>query len=173
MVRSPPTRPQARAQSSRWFAAPRSALQIAVPAMRSQSTPITIPVPSTLGLAMPTSSELARTAFGREYRRGGDRCKDCNRGARTQQQVQMGVSIPLLPLGARVRVQRGIWPLEEGVEGRTGNVTDASEYRAHRYGVVLDGEQATRYFRPEELAVVDVPEPTPDSIAAKRRRALP
>ena len=85
----------------------------------------------------------------------------------------MGVSIPLLPLGARVRVQRGSWPLESGVEGRTGNVTDASEYRAHRYGVVLDGEPSARYFRPEELVAIETPALPPDSIAAKRRRALP
>ena len=85
----------------------------------------------------------------------------------------MGVSIPLLPLGARVRVQRGSWPLEPGVEGRSGHVTEASEYRAHRYGVVLDGEQVTRFFRPEELAVQDYPEAPADVAAAKRRRALP
>mgnify|MGYP006206398339 CR=1 FL=1 len=51
-VSRPPTRPQASAQSSRPLAAPRMALQIEVPAMSSQSTPITIPVPITLGLAM-------------------------------------------------------------------------------------------------------------------------
>jgi len=85
----------------------------------------------------------------------------------------MGVSIPLVPLGARVRVQRGIWPLEPGVDGRTGSVTDASEYRPHRYGVTLDGEQTARYFRPEELIVIDAPEPPADVAAAKRRRALP
>ena len=85
----------------------------------------------------------------------------------------MGVSIPLLPQGARVRVQRSDLPLEDGTEGRTGNVTDASEYRAHRYGVVLDGETATRYFRPEELVVLEAPQLPPDSVEAKRRRALP
>ena len=85
----------------------------------------------------------------------------------------MGVSIPLLPLGARVRVQRGSWPLEAGTEGREGNVTDASEYRAHRYGVVLDGESAARYFRPEELTATDVPQLPADGVEAKRRRALP
>ena len=85
----------------------------------------------------------------------------------------MAVPIPLLPLGARVTVQRATWPLESGVEGRAGNVVEASEYRAHRYGVVLDGEQSVRWFRPEELAVTATPELPPDSIAAKRRRALP
>ncbi len=85
----------------------------------------------------------------------------------------MGVSIPLMPLGARVRVQRGIWPLEPGVEGRTGSVTDTSEYRPHRYGVMLDGEQTARFFRPEELAIVDTPAAPADVAAAKRRRALP
>jgi len=85
----------------------------------------------------------------------------------------MGVSIPLLPQGARVRVQRGTWPLEQGTEGRTGTVVDASEYRAHRYGVVLDGESNARVFRPEELVVEETPQLPPDSVDAKRRRALP
>ena len=85
----------------------------------------------------------------------------------------MGVSIPLLPQGSRVRVQRGPWPLEQGVEGRTGVVTEASEYRPHRYGVTLDGEVAARFFRPEELAVVEAPALPSDMEAAKRRRALP
>jgi hypothetical protein len=85
----------------------------------------------------------------------------------------MGVSIPLVPQGGRVRVQRGQWPLESGVEGRAGTVTDASEYRAHRYGVVLDGEASARYFRPEELAVLETPQLPPDGVEAKRRRALP
>jgi hypothetical protein len=85
----------------------------------------------------------------------------------------MGVSIPLVPQGGRVRVQRGEWPLEDGVEGRTGMVTDASEYRAHRYGVVLDGEVGTRYFRPEELAVLETPQLPADGVEARRRRALP
>jgi hypothetical protein len=52
-------------------------------------------------------------------------------------------------------------------------VTDASEYRPHRYGVTLDGEQTTRFFRPEELAIVDTPAAPADVAAAKRRRALP
>jgi hypothetical protein len=85
----------------------------------------------------------------------------------------MGVAIPLLPQGARVRVQRGTWPLESGTEGRTGTVVDASEYRAHRYGVVLDGETGARFFRPEELVVQETPQLPPDTVDAKRRRALP
>ena len=85
----------------------------------------------------------------------------------------MGVPIPVVPQGARVRVQRAAWPLETGTEGRTGNVTEASEYRAHRYGVVLDGEGSMRWFRPEELVVLDTPQLPPDGVEAKRRRALP
>ena len=85
----------------------------------------------------------------------------------------MGVTIPLLPMGARVQVRRGPYPLEAGLEGRSGVVTDASEYRPHRYGVLLDGEQATRYFRPEELSVTEAPALPPEREDAKRRRALP
>lgn len=86
----------------------------------------------------------------------------------------MGVSIPLLTMGTRVKVRRGPFPLEAGLEGRTGRVTDASEYRPHRYGVTLDGDQAVRYFRPEELETVEAPAlQQPDREDAKRRRALP
>lgn len=85
----------------------------------------------------------------------------------------MGVPIPLLPMGSRVRVRRASWPLEAGVEGRTGHVADASEYRPHRYGVLLDGEQTVRYFRPEELIALEALELAPEREAAKRLRALP
>lgn len=85
----------------------------------------------------------------------------------------MGVSIPLLPQGARVQVKRGPFPLEGGMDGRTGTVTDASEYRPHSYGVTLDGEQSARYFRPEELRPIEAPVLPPDREDAKRRRALP
>ena len=85
----------------------------------------------------------------------------------------MGVPIPLLPMGSRVRVRRGSWPLEAGVEGRTGHVAEASEYRTHRYGVVLEGEQSPRFFRPEELESLDALELAPEREAAKRLRALP
>lgn len=85
----------------------------------------------------------------------------------------MGVSIPLLKPGARVRVRRDTLPLEAGVEGREGAVTDASEYRVHRYGVRLDGETTSRYFRPEELETIEAPALPSDSVDAKRRRALP
>lgn len=85
----------------------------------------------------------------------------------------MGVQIPLLSQGTRVRVQRAAWPLEPGVEGREGSVSDASEYRPQRLGVTLDGEPAARYFRPEELVMIETPALPADTVAAKRRRALP
>lgn len=85
----------------------------------------------------------------------------------------MGVPIPLLPIGTRVQVRRGTFPLEGGMDGRTGHVTEASEYGPHRYGVTLDGEGGVRHFRPEELVAIEAPAITPDREAAKRRRALP
>ena len=85
----------------------------------------------------------------------------------------MGVPIPLLTMGSRVQVRRASWPLEAGVEGRSGHVADASEYRPHRYGVMLDGEQTLRYFRPEELVALEGLELAPERQAAKRLRALP
>ena len=85
----------------------------------------------------------------------------------------MGVSIPLLPMGTRVRVRCASWPLEGGVEGREGHVADASEYRPHRYGVQLDGAETLRYFRPEELEALEEFSLPPERQAAKRLRALP
>lgn len=84
----------------------------------------------------------------------------------------MAVTGALIPEGSRVRVRRGRFPLDPAVVGRAGTVVSASEYRAYAYGVTLDGEQAVRYFAPEELEVTSERLP-PDREAAKRRRALP
>jgi len=85
----------------------------------------------------------------------------------------MGVTVPVIAQGARVEVQRGPFPTDPRLLGRSGRVVDASEYRAHKYGVVLDGESDARYFRPEELKVVEAPALPPEREAAKARRALP
>jgi hypothetical protein len=85
----------------------------------------------------------------------------------------MAVTGALIPQGTRVRIQRGVLPLDPAVVGRTGTVVDASEYRAHSYGVLLDGDAEMRYFAPDELQVVEAPALPPDREAARQRRALP
>jgi len=86
----------------------------------------------------------------------------------------MAVTGALIPEGTRVRIQRGMLPLDPAAVGRMGTVVDASEYRAHSYGVLLDGDRETRYFAPDELQVVEAPALLPpDRDAARQRRALP
>ncbi len=85
----------------------------------------------------------------------------------------MAVVGALLPEGTRVRIRRGPLPLDPAAIGREGTVVESSEYRAHRYGVLLDGDRETRFFAPEELEVIDTPAPSPARLEAKQRRALP
>ncbi|HEX7051514.1 MAG TPA: hypothetical protein VF188_15010 [Longimicrobiales bacterium] len=85
----------------------------------------------------------------------------------------MAVIGALVPEGTRVRVRRGTLPLDPAAIGRTGTVVETSEYRAHCYGVILDGDQETRFFAPAELEVVEAPALPPEREEAKRRRALP
>jgi len=85
----------------------------------------------------------------------------------------MAVTGALIPQGTRVRIQRGMLPLDPAVIGRVGTVVDSSEYRAHCYGVALDGDQEVRYFAVDEVEVVEVPALPPDREAARQLRALP
>lgn len=85
----------------------------------------------------------------------------------------MAVVGALIPEGTRVRIRRGGLPLDPTAIGRTGTVVEASEYQAHRYGVLLDGDQEARFFAPAELEVIDTPALPPEREEAKRRRALP
>jgi len=57
----------------------------------------------------------------------------------------------VFPLGTRVRVRRGPFPLDPSVVGREGLVMHLDEYREGRYGVILDGEEQVREFAEEEL----------------------
>lgn len=85
----------------------------------------------------------------------------------------MAVVGALIPEGTRVRVRRGSLPLDPAAIGRAGTVVEASEYQAHRYGVLLDGDAEMRYFAPDELEVIEPPALPPEREEAKRRRALP
>lgn len=85
----------------------------------------------------------------------------------------MAVVGALIPEGSRVRIRRGDLPLDPTAIGRMGTVVEASEYQAHRYSVILDGEQEPRVFAPSELERVEDFILPPDREAAKARRALP
>lgn len=85
----------------------------------------------------------------------------------------MAISIPAIPEGTRVKVRRAAVPQDPAVTGRNGTVVAASEYRPQSVGVVLDGEQETRYFLRSELEVTGELPPPPEREAARLRRALP
>ena len=85
----------------------------------------------------------------------------------------MAVPIALLPIGARVRVKRGVLPTDQTLIGKTGTVVSASEYQTNAYGVVLDGEKDVRMFSPSELEITEMEALPPEREAAKQRRALP
>lgn len=85
----------------------------------------------------------------------------------------MAIRIAPLPEGTRVRVRQAGLPQEPGMIGRLGTVVSASEYMAHEVGVVLDDENAQRWFTPDELEVTEAMPPVPERLEAKRRRALP
>ena len=57
----------------------------------------------------------------------------------------------LHPVGTRVRVKRGRFPIDSGLLDREGLVVFLDDYRPGRYGVVLDGEQDRRDFAEDEL----------------------
>jgi hypothetical protein len=85
----------------------------------------------------------------------------------------MAVVGALIPEGARVRIRRGELPLDPTAIGRMGTVVESSEYQAHRYLVILDGESETRVFAPSELERLEDYILPPDREAARNRRALP
>jgi hypothetical protein len=85
----------------------------------------------------------------------------------------MAIRIAILPEGTRVRIRRRVLPQDPALLGRTGTVVVSTEYRDNALGVVLDGEQAPRWFTPGELEVVMEVALPPERESAKRRPALP
>lgn len=85
----------------------------------------------------------------------------------------MAVVGALIPEGARVRIRRGELPLDPTAIGRMGTVVESTEYQAHRYLVILDGEHEPRVFAPGELERLEEYMLPPDREAARNRRALP
>ena len=62
--------------------------------------------------------------------------------------------------GTRVEIERGSYPLQEELIGRTGLVVEVDPYRPRRYGVQLDGEEEVRDFAEDELLpLTDEPKP--------------
>jgi hypothetical protein len=91
-----------------------------------------------------------------------------------QIEERMSIRIAPLPEGTRVKVVRSDVPQEAAMAGRTGVVVATSEYRDNAVGVVLDGENQYRWFRPGELETTkDVPLIPPDRYAAKQIKSLP
>lgn len=80
----------------------------------------------------------------------------------------------IIPVGARVKVQRGRFPVDPRLLHRTGTVVENSQYYPHKVAVTLDGEDETRVFAPGELAVVEGPAALPpDHQEARKRLARP
>lgn len=80
----------------------------------------------------------------------------------------------LIPVGARVQVRRGRFPMDPRLIGRSGLVVENSQYYAHKVSVTLDGEDEIRTFAPGELEVVDEPSALPaDQAEARKRLARP
>lgn len=65
------------------------------------------------------------------------------------------IHAPIYPQGTRVRVQRGHFPMDPGLVGRTGLVVQVDDHRPRRFGVVLDGEEEVRDFAEDELEKVE------------------
>lgn len=85
----------------------------------------------------------------------------------------MAIRMAPLPEGTRVRIRRSALPQDPAVEGRTGTVVRATEYRDEALGVLLDGESEARWFTPGELEVTELQALAPEREQAKRLRALP
>lgn len=80
----------------------------------------------------------------------------------------------LIPVGARVKVRRGRFPMDPGLDGQVGTVVSNSQYTAHQVTVTLDGDPEIRVFAPGELEVVDGPAALPpDHEEARKRLARP
>lgn len=80
----------------------------------------------------------------------------------------------LIPVGARVQIRRGRFPMDPRLIGRTGTVVENSQYTPHQVSVTLDGEAEIRVFNPGEVEVVEGPAALPpDHEEARKRLARP
>jgi hypothetical protein len=53
--------------------------------------------------------------------------------------------------GMRVKVRRGVFPMDDALVGATGLIVAVDGYTPIRYGVTLDGENEMREFAEDEL----------------------
>jgi hypothetical protein len=60
----------------------------------------------------------------------------------------------IYPLGTRVRIRRGTFPMDASQIGKTGLIVDLNDYRPKHYGVTLDGESERRDFLEDEIEPV-------------------
>lgn len=80
----------------------------------------------------------------------------------------------VIPVGRRVKVRRGRFPMDPQLIGRVGAVVENSQYDPHKVAVVLDGEAEIRTFAPGELDVVEgAAALPPDHDEARKRLARP
>lgn len=61
--------------------------------------------------------------------------------------------------GTRVRVRRGVFPMDPALVGRVGVVLETDDYRPKHYGVQLDGESQVRDFTEDELEPLEEGKP--------------
>jgi len=85
----------------------------------------------------------------------------------------MAIPFPVISEGTRVKIVQGPFPQDPALTGRTGVVVASTEYSMNNIGVVLDGENAPRFFAPQELEPTQALALPPERQAAKRLRALP
>jgi hypothetical protein len=64
------------------------------------------------------------------------------------------MKISIYPVGTRVRVRRGRFPMDEKLIGRSGLVLRHDRSVADKVAVQLDGEERLRTFMDEELEAV-------------------
>jgi hypothetical protein len=55
------------------------------------------------------------------------------------------------PVGIRVRIRRGRFPMDPAQIGKTGLIVEVDDYRPMHYGVTLDGETGLRDFLEDEI----------------------
>lgn len=61
--------------------------------------------------------------------------------------------------GTRVKIRKGIFPMDPALLGRTGLVIETDDYRPKHYGVQLDGESRVRDFTEDELEPLEEGKP--------------
>ena len=80
----------------------------------------------------------------------------------------------VIPVGGRVKVCRGRFPMDPRLIGRLGTVVENSQYDPQKVAVVLDDEEGIRTFAPGELDVVAGVAALPaDQEQARKRLARP